>query len=60
MASPVVCVVKGEDKKGGVSLTVNHQYLNRSTVPDVLPLPERSQILQKVGSARYISLFDAT
>jgi hypothetical protein len=60
MASPVVCVLKGKDGKGGVRLTVNYQYLNKYTVPDVLPLPDVSQILQKVGSARYISLFDAT
>jgi hypothetical protein len=62
MASPFVCVLKGKDGKGGVRLTVNYQYLNKSTVPDVslLPLPEISQVLQKVGSARYISLFDAT
>ena len=60
MASPIVCVLKGKDGKGGVRLTVNYQYLNKYTVPDVLPLPDISQIIQKVGAARYISLFDAT
>jgi len=60
MASPVVCVCKGKDGKGGVRLAVNCQYLNKYTVPDVLPLPDVSQVIQKVGAYRYISLFDAT
>jgi len=60
MASSVVCVLKGKDGKGGVRLAVNCQYLNKYTVPDVLPLPDVSQVIQKVGAYRYISLFDAT
>ena len=60
MPSPVVCVLKGKDGKGGVRLAVNYQYLNKYTVPDVLPLPDIAQVIQKVGAYRYISLFDAT
>jgi len=42
-----------------VRLTVNYQYVNRFTVPDVMPLPKIAQILQNVGRVRYISVYDA-
>jgi len=60
MASPVVCALKGKDGMGGVRLAVNYQYLNKYTVPDVLPLPDISQVIRKVGAYRYISPVDAT
>jgi hypothetical protein len=59
MASPVVVVLKGPEGKGGVRITVNYQYVNAHTVPDV-PLPNTAEVIQKVGRAKYISLFDAT
>jgi hypothetical protein len=63
MASPIVCVrKKGQDVQisGGVRICVNFQYLNKFTVPDQIPLPNISEIVQRVGRARHISLFDAT
>jgi hypothetical protein len=63
MVSPIVCVRKrGQDGQisGGVRICVNFQYLNKFTVPDQIPLPNISEIVQRVGRARYISLFDAT
>jgi Reverse transcriptase (RNA-dependent DNA polymerase) len=61
MASPVVCVLKGKpgDECRAVRLTVNYQYVNKFTVLDVMPLPDIGQILQNVGRARYISVYDA-
>jgi hypothetical protein len=59
MASPVVCVLKGKEGKDGVRLAINYQYVNRYTTPDVLPLTDISEVIQKVGKARYISTFDA-
>ena len=60
MASPVVCVLKGKDGKGGVRLAVDYRYVNRYTVADAYPLPDVADIVQEVGKARFISTFDAT
>ena len=59
MASPIVAVLKGPDGKGGVRVTVNYQYVNRHTICDSLPLPNISDIIHRVGNAKYISVFDA-
>ena len=65
MSSPVVCVIKGQKPADGkitpdkVRICVNYQYVNKFTVPDVLPLPNISEVIQRVGKAKYISLFDA-
>jgi hypothetical protein len=61
MASPVVCVLKGKpgDECRPVRITVNYQYVNKFTVPDVIPLPDVGHIIQKMGRARYISVYDA-
>ena len=60
MASPVVCVLKGKDGKGGVRLVVDYRYVNRHTVADAYPLPDVADIVQEIGKARFISTFDAT
>jgi hypothetical protein len=65
MSSPVVCVIKGQKPPDGkitpdkVRICVNYQYVNKFTVPDVLPLPNISEVIQTVGKAKFISLFDA-
>jgi hypothetical protein len=65
MSSPVVCVIKGQKPIDGkitpdkVRICVNYQYVNKFTVPDVLPLPNISEVIQRVGNAKFISLFDA-
>jgi len=56
MASPIVCVAK---KNGGVRLAVDYRYLNSFTVADAYPMVTVNEILNKMGSANYISLFDA-
>jgi len=56
MASPIVCVTK---RNGGVRLAVDDRYLNSFTVPDAYPMVTVNEILNKMGSANYISLFDA-
>ena len=56
MASPIVCVLKAG---GGVRIAINYQYVNRYTIPDVTPLEDVQEIIQKVGNAKYISLYDA-
>jgi len=60
MASPVVCVLKGKDGKGGVRLAVDYRYVNRYTVADAYPLPDVTDIVQEVRKARFISTWDAT
>ena len=57
MASLVVVVLK---RDGGVRIAVNYQYVNSHTVPDVTPLICISEVIQQVGRAKYISVFDAT
>jgi len=58
MASPIVCVAK---KNGGARLAVDYRYLNSFTVADayIYPMVTVNEILNKIGSANYISLFDA-
>ena len=57
MASPVVAVLKPHGR--GVRVCVNYQYVNKHTLPDQTPLTDISEIIQKVGRANFISLFDA-
>jgi len=60
MASPVVCVLKGRDGKGGVRLAVDYRYVNKHTVADSYPLSDISDLVQTVGNASLISTFDTT
>ena len=65
MGSPVVCVLKKprstDDVIGpdDVRICVNYQYVNKFTIPDVLPLADIAEVIQKVGRSKYISLCDA-
>ena len=59
MASPLVCVLKGKDGKDGVRLAVDYRYVNKYTVGDTYPIPDIPDIVQRMGSAKYISCFDA-
>jgi len=56
MASPIVCVAK---KNGVVRLAVSYRYLNAFTVADAYPMVTVNEILNKMGSVNYISLFGA-
>jgi len=56
MASPIVCVAK---KTGGVRIAVDYRYLNLFTVANAYPMTTVNEILNKIGSANFISLFDA-
>ena len=63
MSSPVVCVIKGQKPADGkltpdkVRVCVSYQYVNKFTIPDVLPLSNISEVIQRVGKANFISLF---
>jgi len=59
MASPVVCVLKGPQGQNGVRLAIDYRHVNRFSVGDCFPTPDISDVLQRVGSAKYISCFDA-
>jgi len=58
-ASPLVCVMKGPDGKGGVRLAVDYRHVNQFSQGDRFPSPDVQDVLQRVGKARYISCFDA-
>ena len=60
MTSPVICLLKGKDGKGGVRLAIGYRYVNKFTISDPYPVPDLADIVQQVGNARYISTFDAT
>jgi len=60
MPSPVICLLKGKDGKGGVRLAIEYRYVNKFTVSDPSSVPDLADIVQQVGNARYISTFDAT
>ena len=59
MASPIVCVLKGRNGEGGVRLCCDYRYLNKFTRGDCYPTPDISDVIHKVGGARYISSWDA-
>jgi len=56
MASPIVCVAK---KNGRVRLAVDYRYVSSFTVADAYPMVTVNEILNKMESANYISLFDS-
>ena len=59
MASPVVCVLKGPNGQNGVRLAIDYRHVNKFSAGDGFPTPDISDVLQKVGRAKYISCFDA-
>jgi len=58
MCSPLVFVPKGKDGCDGVRLAVDYRYVNSYTIPDAFPVPDIEDVIQRIGSKRYISLFD--
>ena len=57
MGSPIVCVLKGKDGKDGVRIAVDYRYLNKYCEGDAYPMPEITDLIQKVGQAK-VSLCD--
>ena len=58
MASPVVCVMKGKDIQDGVRIAIDYRWVNKYSLGDAYPLSDPSEVLQKMGQAKYISTFD--
>ena len=54
-ASPLVIVTK---KDGGVRLCVDYQQLNQINKFDAYPMPRIEELLDKIGSARFITTLD--
>ena len=54
-ASPLVIVTK---KDGGVRLCVDYRQLNQITKFDAYPMPRIEELLDKIGSARFITTLD--
>jgi transposase InsO family protein/ribosomal protein L21E len=59
MASPVVCVLKGPKGQNGVRLAIDYRHVNKYSLGDCYPTPDIADVLQKVGRAMFISVFDA-
>jgi transposase InsO family protein len=59
MASPLVCVLKGKYGKNGIRLAVDYRYVNRFTLGDAFPTQDISNIIQRVGRAKFITVCDA-
>jgi transposase InsO family protein len=58
MASPIVCVMKGKEVKDGVRIAIDYRWVNKYSLGDAHPLSDPSDVLQKIGHAKYISTFD--
>jgi hypothetical protein len=58
MASPLVCILKGRDGKAGVRLAIDYRYVNLFTLKDAYIMPNMNDLLQKVGSANFITTAD--
>ena len=59
MASPIVCVLKGKDGRDGVRIAIDYRYVNKYSIGDAFPMPDISDLIQRVGQAKIISTFDA-
>jgi len=57
-ASPVVCVLKEKGEKDDVRLAIDYRYLNKYCTGDAYPMPNISEIMQRVGKCNWISLCD--
>jgi hypothetical protein len=62
MVSPIVCVVKHDSCKTGsmkVRLVCDLRYLNRYTRFDPYPVPDQEEVMNKLASFQFITVFDA-
>ena len=59
MASPIICVLKGKDEKGGMCLAIDYRYINKFTISDAYPTSDFADNIQEVENAQ-LSSFDAT
>ena len=59
MASPIVAVLKGLTGKSGVRLDIDYRFVNLHSQIDAFVMPHLLDSIQKVGAARYISVWDA-
>jgi len=57
-ASAIMCVMKGKEVKDGVPLALDYRWVNKYSLGDAHPLSDPSEVLQKIGQAKYISTFD--
>jgi Reverse transcriptase (RNA-dependent DNA polymerase) len=55
LASALICIIK-RDKS--VRCVADNRYLNGYTVPDALGPPDMQSVLQRIGRATYITIFD--
>jgi len=58
MASPIVCVLKGQNGENGIRLCCDYRYLNKYTIGDAYPTPDITDMIYKVGKAQWISSWD--
>jgi len=59
MACATVRILKGKDGKNGFRIVIDYWYVNKFMRADALPLPNPTDILQKIGNAKVMSTFDS-
>jgi hypothetical protein len=59
MASPIVCVLKGKQGSEGVRVCCDFRFVNKFTTGDAYPTPDITDVIHRVGKAKYISTWDA-
>jgi len=60
MGSLVVCVLKGKNEKDVVWIAVDYRYLNKYCPSDAHPMPDITELIQRVSQAQYIALNQLT
>ena len=60
MGSLVVCVLKGKNEKDVVWIAVDYRYLNNYCPSDAHPMPDITELIQRVSQAQYIELNQLT
>jgi len=58
MASSIVAVLKGPSGKNGVRLAIDYRFVNLHSQGDAFVMPHLLDSIQKVGAARYMSVWD--
>lgn len=58
-ASPIVVIMKGRNISDGIRMAVDYRHVNKYTTDCHQPLENIPDLIQKIGRANYISVFDA-
>ena len=57
-ASPMICIMKGKSVSDGIRIAIDYRHFYRYTIDTHQVLEDTSDLIQKIGKAKWISKFD--